>query len=311
MARSGRRPWSDPGGLSGAVQRAGGPGARPAGTSGDCRVAGTGGCHRERVDGLRTPARVHAELRPPRANQVAEGGRSSPAGLRRALHSPHQRPDAGMAPGLLEPGEAALWCGHELPGGLRHALSHGPLGDRCAGIVRRGRAGPAAALCSARALPRRLGAGAGGRSGRALPLQLLWLGAHAWLCHLVPGDLPWRGVGETPGAVHLAFSPGHSLETGAPLPERAGASGARHGRFRRDHAAALPGQPPSPARAAALQSGRPGGEDQRLCHGGLSVAFSPSYLPKQPDLRGRGVARSEGKGRSHVQVGGISPPFPS
>lgn len=105
---------------------------------------------------------------------------------------------------------------------------------------------------------------------------------------------------------YLAFSPRHALETGASLPKRASASGARHGCFRRDHAAALPGQPPSPARAAALQSGRPGGEDQRLCHGGLSVAFSPSYLPRQPDLRGSDIARSEEKGRSHVQVGGIS-----
>lgn len=45
------------------------------------------------------------------------------------------------------------------------------------------------------------------------------VGAPARLCHLVPGDLPWRRFGETPGAVHLAFSPGHTLEAGAPLVE--------------------------------------------------------------------------------------------
>uniref|UniRef100_A0A9L0R2E5 Protein arginine N-methyltransferase 6 n=1 Tax=Equus caballus TaxID=9796 RepID=A0A9L0R2E5_HORSE len=269
-----------------------------AGASGDGGVTGAGGCHRERVDGLRAPARVHAELGAPRADQVAEGGRASPAGLRGALRGAHQRPDAGVAPGLLEPGEAALRCRHELPGELRHALPHGPLGNRGAGPVRRGRAGSAAALCSAGAGPRRPGAGAGGRGGRALPLQLLRLGAHARLRHLVPGDLPRRGLRETPGAVHLAFPPGHTLEAGTPLPERACASGARYGHFRRDHAAALPGQPPSPARAAALQSGRPGGKDQRLCHGGLSVAFSPSYLPSGQPSRGeagRGVGGVEGE----------------
>lgn len=32
------------------------------------------------------------------------------------------------------------------------------------------------------------------------------------------------------------------------------------------------------------------------------MAFSPSYLPSRPDLRGRGGGGSEEKGRSHEQV---------
>nr|KAF6414060.1 protein arginine methyltransferase 6 [Molossus molossus] len=122
------------------------------------------------------------------------------------------------------------------------------------------------------------------RGGRTLPPQLLGLGPcrlPIWFQVSFPG-----GTRGNPGAVHLAFSPGHALEASSPLPEGAPCKWSKIQTFPEREAATLPGQPPPPARAAVLQSGRPGGKDQRLCHGGLSGTCSPCCLLRLPDLHG-------------------------
>lgn len=184
---------------------------RPAGTGRrwSCRA---GGCHRERVDGLRTSARVHAELCAPRADQVwlKEGG-LPPCRLPPSSWRPSATRMLELRLSFWSRDEATLRRGHELPGELRHAPPHGPPRKSWCKASPARMCWPAAVLCSAGAGPRRPGAGAGGRGGVA--------SASSYGSAPLHGFAIWfqvtfsrRGLGRNPWSLHLAFSPRHALK---------------------------------------------------------------------------------------------------
>ncbi|TKS87940.1 Protein arginine N-methyltransferase 6 [Collichthys lucidus] len=154
---------------------------------GDGGPTGEGGGDSERVDGLCPPARVHAQLGPVRARQVAESGWHHPAQQSRALHRAHQRPGGGGPLTLLVHRQRPVRRRHVLHVRLRHDVHHElrhhrELGDR------RGRALPPGPLCRARLALRHRGGAAVGE-GKVQVRVFRLGGGERFLC-LLHGDFP-------------------------------------------------------------------------------------------------------------------------